>query len=76
MSIRVRKDGTMICAALSEPKPDDAYIDDALHYQMSVVHGVICTYPEPEHTNSGGKWFWSNSAPDGADMTFSKAGER
>lgn len=73
MSLRVRKDGRMFCAATNPKLEGDVYIDDALHYTMSVMHGVIVTYPEPRHTDSGGEWFWSNAAPEGCDMTRANA---
>lgn len=70
MAIRVRCDGTMWSAALTKEQEGDTYIDDSLHYQMAIEHGVICTYPEPRHSDRGGQWFWSNQAPDGCDDTF------
>lgn len=69
MSLRIRPNGRMFCAATNPELTGDVYIDDALHYTMSAMHGVICTYPEPKHTESGGEWFWSNNAPGDADMT-------
>lgn len=70
MAIRVRTSGKMVCAALSEALPGDTYIDDALHYHLSVEQGVICTYPMPRHVEEGGEWFWSGFAPEGCDMRF------
>lgn len=63
MAIRVRKDGTMICAALSKPEQGDTYIDDTLHYEMSVIHGVIVSLPEPEHTKDP-RWWWVEQKPN------------
>ncbi|WEJ60180.1 hypothetical protein [Devosia sp. FJ2-5-3] len=62
MSIRVRKDGTMWCAAHTQPEPGDTYIDDALHYEMSVVHGAIVALPMPEHQDNP-QWWWAGTAP-------------
>ena len=67
MAIRVRADGTMVCAAHSKPQPGDTYIDDGLHYQMSVEHGVIVSLPMPEH-EADPRWWWRGVAPTGADM--------
>lgn len=67
MSIRVRKDGTMWCAALTEAQPGDAYIDDNLHYEMSVEHGVIVALPMPEHTLHP-QWWWTAQAPANANF--------
>jgi hypothetical protein len=45
-------------------EPGDTYIDDALHYQMSVVHQVIIT--DDNHLDRGtvkghGQWWWSGT---------------
>lgn len=66
MAIRVRKDGTMWCAALTEPMDGDTYIDDALHYEMSAVHGVIVALLHEEHQKHP-QWWWVMSAPASAD---------
>lgn len=57
MAIRVRKDGSMICAAHSRPEDGDTYIDDGLHYEMSQVHRVITSLPMPEH-EADPRWWW------------------
>lgn len=41
MSLRWRKDGPLLCGAKSEPKEGDTYIDDRLHYQLSVTKAVM-----------------------------------
>ncbi|GAA2867044.1 hypothetical protein GGQ99_001344 [Aminobacter niigataensis] len=69
MAIRVRKDGTMWCAAHTEPLVGDTYIGDGLHYEMSVEQGVIVALPMPEHLGHC-QWWWANSAPEAADRTF------
>jgi hypothetical protein len=66
MALRVRTDGTMWCAALTQEMEGDTYIDDGLHYQMSVECGVIVALPMPEHTQHP-QWWWRESAPDNAD---------
>lgn len=55
MAIRWRKDGRLLCAAMTEPKEGDAYIDDRLHYQLSVVSRAIIADIDHEHT---GLWYW------------------
>lgn len=67
MAIRVRRDGTMWCAALTDPMSGDTYIDDALHYEMSVIHGVIVAYPMPRHIEEP-QWFWTAAAPQDASF--------
>ena len=55
MSLRWRKDGTLICGAKSEPQEDDCYIDDRLHYMLSLILKVI----EPdENEEENGLWHW------------------
>ena len=56
----------MWCAALSEEQPGDTYIDDGLHYSMSVEKGVIVALPMPEHT-ANPQWWWRGAAPPEAD---------
>lgn len=67
MAIRVRKDGTMWCAAHTDSQPGDTYIDDTLHYEMSVVHSVIVAYPMPRHIEEP-QWFWTATAPEDANF--------
>jgi hypothetical protein len=55
MSLRWRKDGRLFCAAKCEAEPDDTYIDDRLHYKLSVELHVIQPDPDEE---SNGLWYW------------------
>lgn len=55
MSIRWRKDGTMICAAMSEPEDHDDYISDRLHYHLSQVSKAIIV--DVDHEKNG-LWHW------------------
>ena len=55
MALRWRKDGTLICAAKSQPEDDDTYIDDRLHYKLSVEERAILADGD-EETN--GLWHW------------------
>lgn len=64
MALRIRKNGRIFCAALHAEKPRDTYIDDGLHYQMSVVHKVLITEPMPEHEKRG-EWWWRGQVPTG-----------
>lgn len=67
MSIRVRKDGTMWCSAHTEEQEGDTYIDDNLHYEMSVEHAVLVALPMPEHLGHP-QWWWTSSAPNDCDF--------
>ncbi len=57
MSIRWRKDGRLVCAAMSNPEEDDTYIDDRLHYQLSVISQTILA--DVEH-DTNGLWHWTH----------------
>ena len=55
MSIRWREDGTLICGAKSQERPHDCYIDDRLHYHLSVELGIVI--PD-ENEKENGLWHW------------------
>ena len=55
MSLRWRKDGALLCAAKHEALEDDTYIDDRLHYKLSVELRVIV--PKADEYESG-VWSW------------------
>ena len=55
MAIRWREDGRLICAAMSEPEEGDTYIDDRLHYQLSVITRAIIA--DINHKTNG-LWHW------------------
>lgn len=59
MAIRWRKDGRLICAAMSEPEEGDTYIDDRLHYQLSVITQSIVA--DADHKKNG-LWYWTRDA--------------
>ena len=58
MAIRLRLNGDMVCAAMTEAEPDDCYINDTLHYQLSVISRAILADAEHE---SNGLWHWVHS---------------
>ena len=55
MSLRWRGTGELLCGAKSEPMDDDTYIDDRLHYELS-VHQRVVVPDANEETN--GLWHW------------------
>ncbi|KKM13696.1 hypothetical protein LCGC14_1713570 [marine sediment metagenome] len=63
MALRIRKDGRILCAAAHPAEPGDTYIDDALHYEMSVIHKVIVTEPFEYHQRHG-QWWWAGDIPE------------
>lgn len=62
MALRIRKDGRILCAALHEEADGDTYVDDGLHYEMSVIHKVIVTEPMERHRVHG-QWWWMGNIP-------------
>ena len=67
MALRIRKNGQILCAALSEPELGDTYIDDNLHYEMSQTHKVIVAEPMSKHKETG-LWWWSGNVPVGVTI--------
>lgn len=55
MSLRWRRTGELLCAAKSEPMELDTYIDDRLHYELSVIQKAIVPSLDEEET---GRWYW------------------
>ena len=58
MSIRLRKNGDLVCAAMFAEQEGDSYIDDRLHYELSVLRGFIHA---DENHNVNGLWHWNIS---------------
>lgn len=61
MAIRWRKNGKLMCAAMSSPEDGDCYIDDRLHYQLSVISRAIMA--DINHEENG-LWHWVHSDHD------------
>lgn len=55
MAIRWRIDGQLVCAAMCDPEEGDTYINDHLHYQLSVVSKAIIADVDHE---ANGLWHW------------------
>lgn len=64
MSLRIRKNGRVLCAAIHPEKKGDLYINDALHYYLSVEKRVLFTEPMKYHKKNG-EWWWINDLPKG-----------
>jgi hypothetical protein len=62
MAVRIRKDGSIVCAAITSEVPGDTYLDDTVHHELS-SRGLLVSEPEPEHSNNGGLWWWSGNIP-------------
>ena len=55
MSLRYRVTGELLCAAKHPPMPNDTYIDDGLHYMLSVIQRVVIPESDEDVT---GRWHW------------------
>lgn len=67
MALRVRRDGRILCAAMHPAEDGDTYIDDGLHYRMSVDHKVIGAESHERHSITG-QWWWVGNIPDGVEI--------
>lgn len=67
MALRIRKDGRILCAAMHPIEEGDTYIDDGLHYEMSVINKVIGTEQIEKHVLHG-QWWWMGNIPDGIEI--------
>jgi len=63
MALRWRETGALVCAAKTEERAEDTYIDDRLHYHLSACWGIIRPAPDEEET---GHWYWADH-PGGID---------
>lgn len=63
MALRIRRDGRILCAALSIPQEGDVYLDDETHYHLSVEKKVLVTSDNEHHMNNGGQWWWKGREP-------------
>jgi hypothetical protein len=70
MSLRIRTDGRVMCAALNEANDGDIYINDDLHYHLSVIEKVLVTTECDYHMKNGGEWWWKGKEPK--DLTMDK----
>lgn len=60
MAIRVRTDGTMVCAAMSEEEDGDTYIDDAVQEYLGAARGDASAnviIADDDH-DANGLWHW------------------
>lgn len=70
MAVRIRESGEILCAAKHPAAPGDSYVDDGLHYRLSVEIGVLVTEQMflPEGVGRGGhsahgQWWWRDEVP-------------
>lgn len=73
MALRIRADGTILCAAMHPPAPGDTYLNDTISYKLTVELRAIVT--EPMHLCTGfggharhGRWWWRDEVPRAAEI--------
>lgn len=64
MAVRIRKNGNIVCAALNKKECGDIYIDDGLHYHLSVIEKILVTTENEHHMKNGGQWWWKGKEPE------------
>lgn len=70
MSLRIRKqDGRIYCAAMHPEMEGDTYIDDNIHYRLSVIAKVLVTEPIEQHMKRG-EWWWITDTPDDVEIDY------
>lgn len=68
MSLRIRENGKIVCAALNGIEPLDIYICDRLHNILSVEKKFLVTQSEPNHSKTGGEWWWKGEQPANVEI--------
>lgn len=59
MAVRIQKSGRILCAAMHDEQPGDTYVDDGLHYELSVVRKILVTTANHSYH---GQWWWIGDA--------------
>jgi hypothetical protein len=67
MALRIRKDGRILCAAMHKEESGDTYINDGLHYLLSVIYKVIGTEKMEKHEKHG-EWWWMGNIPKDVEI--------
>jgi hypothetical protein len=67
VAVRVRSDGRILCAAMHPAAEGDTYLDDGLHYKLSVELKALVTEPFERHAERG-EWWWRDEVPEGVEV--------
>jgi len=68
MSLRIREDGRILCAAMHPEQSGDTYLHDGISYRLTVELRAIVTEPMLSDRGRGGhskhgEWWWVNAVP-------------
>ena len=75
MGARIRKNGRIFCAALTEAKEGDIYISDGLLYYLSVEKEILVTTENDYHMSHGGEWWWKGEEPSNVLIDYHPGNE-
>lgn len=64
MALWIRRDGSILCAAMYSDELGDIYLDDTIHEHLSLVTKVLVTESHESHSVRG-EWWWINAIPSG-----------
>lgn len=70
MAVRIRLDGRVLCAAMFPAEQGDIYLDDGVHYYLSVIAKVLVTEPHEQHSIHGHWWFVNAIPPEAKIDSF------
>jgi hypothetical protein len=68
--MRWRSDGRLMCAAMTDEEVGDTYIDDRLHYQLTVISRAVIA--DPQHEQNA-LWHWVHDDADNPNSGFLRA---
>ncbi len=63
MAVRIRENGRIFCAAINKEMKGDCYLDDGIHYILSVEQKLLVTTENEYHMENGGEWWWRGQEP-------------
>lgn len=67
MAVRIRKNGRIFCANLRSGEDGDIYIDDELHYHLSVIEKILVTESNDKHMINA-EWWWKGKIPKNIEI--------
>lgn len=67
MAVRIRKNGKILCAAMYKKEIGDTYLDDGIHYYLSVKEKILVTEPMEKHKIHG-EWWWKGNIPNNVEI--------
>lgn len=78
MSLRIRTDGRVLCAAMHPEEPGDTYLHDGISYLLTVELRALVTEPMESTAGRGGhgkhgEWWWAHLVPEGVVIEGSRS---